>query len=68
MRVIVDKERCVAAGSCVITSPAVFDQNDEDGKVVLLIETPDEKLRDEVLESVNVCPVGALSVAGQDVS
>ncbi|MDP5314851.1 ferredoxin [Streptomyces sp. NBC_01220] len=63
MRVIVDKERCVAAGSCVITSPAVFDQSDEDGKVVLLIETPDEKLREEVLESVNVCPVAALSVA-----
>ncbi|MEU1468549.1 ferredoxin [Streptomyces sp. NPDC005761] len=63
MRVIVDKERCVAAGSCVITSPAVFDQNDEDGKVVLLIETPDVNLRDEVLESVNVCPVAALSIA-----
>ncbi|MEU8509512.1 ferredoxin [Streptomyces brevispora] len=63
MRVIVDKERCVAAGSCVITSPAVFDQDDVDGKVVLLIETPDDKLRDEVLESVNVCPVAALSIA-----
>ncbi|TRV75433.1 ferredoxin [Streptomyces sp. 130] len=63
MRVIVDKERCVAAGSCVITSPAVFDQNDDDGKVVLLIETPDERLREEVAESVNVCPVGALSIA-----
>ncbi|MCX5138811.1 MULTISPECIES: ferredoxin [unclassified Streptomyces] len=63
MRVIVDKERCVAAGSCVITSPAVFDQNDEDGKVVLLIETPDDRLREEVTESVNVCPVGALSIA-----
>ncbi|MFF6907066.1 ferredoxin [Streptomyces sp. NPDC012389] len=63
MRVIVDKERCVAAGACVITSPAVFDQDDEDGKVVLLIGTPDEKLRDEVVESVNVCPVAALSIA-----
>ncbi|MCX4769695.1 ferredoxin [Streptomyces sp. NBC_01260] len=63
MRVIVDKERCVAAGSCVITSPAVFDQDEEDGKVVLLIETPDDRLREEVLESVNVCPVAALSIA-----
>ncbi|MFG2565525.1 ferredoxin [Streptomyces sp. NPDC048567] len=62
MRVIVDKERCVAAGSCVITSPAVFDQNEDDGKVVLLIETPDDRLREEVMESVNVCPVGALSI------
>lgn len=63
MRVIVDKERCVAAGSCVITSPAVFDQDEEDGKVVLLIEAPDDRLREEVLESVNVCPVAALSIA-----
>ncbi|MGC5343868.1 ferredoxin [Streptomyces sp. DT24] len=63
MRVIVDKERCVAAGSCVITSPAVFDQDEDDGKVVLLIETPDDELRGTVVESVNVCPVAALSIA-----
>jgi ferredoxin len=63
MRVIVDKQRCVGSGSCVLTSPAVFDQDDDEGKVVLLIERPDERLRAEVTESANVCPTSALRIA-----
>lgn len=62
MRVIIDKEKCVGAGACVLTSPAVFDQDEDDGKVILLMETPDEALRHEVVESVNVCPASALII------
>ncbi len=63
MRVIVDKSRCVGSGGCVLTSPSVFDQDDDDGKVILLIENPDERLRAEVVESANVCPTNALAIA-----
>jgi ferredoxin len=34
MRVIVDQDACVSSGQCVLTVPAVFDQND-DGVVML---------------------------------
>jgi ferredoxin len=63
MRVIVDKERCVGSGSCVLTAPAVFDQDDDEGKVILLADSPDEAFRAQVVESANVCPTAALRVA-----
>jgi ferredoxin len=63
MRVIVDKAKCVGSGGCVLTSPSVFDQDDDEGKVILRVENPDERLRAEVAESVNVCPTNALAIS-----
>ena len=63
MRVVVDTTKCVGSGSCVLTSPAVFDQDDDEGKVILRVENPDERFRAEVTESVNVCPTSALRLA-----
>ncbi len=40
MRVIVDVEKCVASGNCVMADPDVFDQREEDGIVILLNESP----------------------------
>lgn len=60
MRVEVDEHKCVAAGSCVMAAPEVFDQRDEDGVVVLLEETPGEELHDGVREAVAVCPAAAI--------
>ncbi|MEU1167237.1 ferredoxin, partial [Streptomyces sp. NPDC005921] len=36
MRVHVDRTKCCGAGSCVRTAPEVFDQNEEDGLVVVI--------------------------------
>lgn len=40
MKVVVDEDKCVAAGQCVAAAMDVFDQRDEDGIVVLLNENP----------------------------
>ena len=40
MRVIADKSRCIAAGQCVMQSPKVFDQDQDDGMVIVLHEHP----------------------------
>lgn len=40
MKVVVDEDKCVAAGQCVAAAMDVFDQRDEDGIVVLLDENP----------------------------
>ncbi|MFP5023246.1 ferredoxin [Pseudonocardia phyllosphaerae] len=61
MRVTVDKDLCIGAGQCVVTAPDVFDQDDE-GIVELLAETPDESERDGVIEAENVCPARVISV------
>lgn len=63
MRVRADREVCVGAGMCALTAPEVFDQADEDGRVVLLAPVPPPGLRDRVAAAVGLCPSGALAVA-----
>ncbi|WP_416964258.1 ferredoxin, partial [Streptomyces sp. Agncl-13] len=48
MKVVVDEDKCVAAGQCVAAAMDVFDQRDEDGIVVLLDENPPAELADDV--------------------
>jgi ferredoxin len=59
MRIVADREACVSSGMCALTRPDYFDQDDEDGRVVLLAEEV-EDCDDEVAEAVRLCPAGAL--------
>jgi ferredoxin len=60
LNVAIDLDVCVACGACVLAGPDVFDQND-DGQAVLIVQ-PDDSLREQVLESIEACPVQALSL------
>ncbi|MET8576007.1 ferredoxin [Streptomyces sp. NPDC005012] len=62
MRVAVDPARCCGAGMCALTLPQVFDQDEEDGTVLLLSPRPPEELRDDVTECVRLCPSQAISL------
>ena len=62
MRVIVDREKCVAAGQCVIEADDVFDQSDEDGVVVLLQEHPPADRLEAVRRAAELCPSMAITV------
>lgn len=62
MKVTVHADKCVAAGQCVLLTPEVFDQREEDGVVVLLDDTPPLALRDAVRESAAVCPASAIDL------
>ncbi|WP_141576721.1 ferredoxin [Actinomadura sp. WMMA1423] len=57
-----DRSRCIASGSCVLTEPAVFDQDLTDGFVLLRDPRPGRERRRAVLRAVDGCPAGALSV------
>ena len=63
MRIIADTSRCVGAGQCVLTDPAVFDQDDTDGTVVVLVERPADGQVDRARQAVRYCPSQALSLA-----
>jgi ferredoxin len=64
MRVTADLTRCVGAGQCVLTEPAVFDQNDDDGTVVILDDDPgDDETMARVREAITICPSRALALA-----
>lgn len=62
MKVVVDEDKCVAAGQCVAAAMDVFDQRDEDGIVVLLNEHPTVELADDVRNAAAVCPALAIRI------
>ena len=66
MRITIDRQVCVGAGQCVLAADAVFDQNEEDGLVVLRLSTPPEHLASAVREAELICPSGAIQIAAAD--
>ncbi|MEV0168414.1 ferredoxin [Nonomuraea fuscirosea] len=62
MKIKADESVCIGAGMCALTVPAVFDQSEEEGTVVLLQEAPPQDLEEAVRRAVTLCPSGAISV------
>lgn len=61
MKIVVDLDKCIAAGSCAAVAPAVFDQRDDDGIVVVLAETPPTSEQDNARLAAGMCPSAAIS-------
>lgn len=61
MRVTTRTDLCVGCGQCALAVPEVFDQQEDDGTVVLLDSLPAAMLRSRVREAAISCPVGAIS-------
>jgi ferredoxin len=59
----VDPEKCCSAGLCAAALPEVFDQDEIDGRVLLLQPSPPAALADGAREAAYCCPSGAISVA-----
>ncbi|MFG2628151.1 ferredoxin [Streptomyces sp. NPDC048473] len=64
VRVDVDRERCIGAGHCVRSVPGLFDQDEDDGRVILLSAEPGADVLDAVREVVELCPSRALTLHG----
>ena len=62
MRITIERVRCIAAGQCVLKSPEVFDQSEEDGIVILLNANPSAELADSVRTAARLCPAEAIKV------
>jgi len=60
--VIVDADVCELHGQCSIAAPDVF-SFDDDGNLVVVAQ-PDEGLRADVLDAVDVCPTQAIRIEG----
>ncbi|MFJ5801263.1 ferredoxin [Streptomyces decoyicus] len=62
MKVIIDEDKCVGAGQCVLAAEEVFDQREDDGIVVLLDAVPSEELHSSVEDAAARCPALAIEV------
>ncbi|WP_328822497.1 ferredoxin [Micromonospora rubida] len=58
-----DAERCVGSGMCVLTVGEVFDQCQDDGKVIVLRPEPPAETQDAVREAVDLCPAAAIALS-----
>jgi ferredoxin len=62
MKVTVEQDKCVSAGNCVAHAPQVFDQDEDDGTVILLDAAPAGDLAGAVREAAAACPAMAIHV------
>ena len=62
MKVTVEANRCVASGHCVLAAPEVFDQNEDDGVVVLLGDEPSPAQHQAVREAADLCPAAIIGL------
>lgn len=61
VRIDIDRDRCIGAGQCALTAPAVFTQ-DDDGFSELLPGREDGAGSPLVREAARACPVSAIAV------
>ncbi|MFE6667593.1 ferredoxin [Streptomyces sp. NPDC057697] len=66
LRLGIDRDLCAGAGMCALTAPEVFDQDDEEGLVVLLHPAPAPEHRAAARLAVGLCPAGAIAVDSTD--
>lgn len=64
MKVEVDAANCIGSGQCVLAAPEVFDQNEDDGVVVLLNDAPPAEQSGPVREAATVCPASVIRILG----
>jgi ferredoxin len=63
MRIVADTSRCAGAGQCVLTDPALFDQREDDGTVIVLTPEPaSDQQVSRARQAVHICPSQALSL------
>ncbi|RDI52915.1 ferredoxin [Nocardia mexicana] len=65
MELTVIREYCIGGGMCALTAPELFDQDAEEGKVVVLAEAATAEQREALVRAVEACPSGAIRLAGQ---
>ena len=58
----IDRQRCIGAGMCALTAPEVFDQDPDDGRVLLLHTEPTTAHCAAARMAAGVCPSGAIAL------
>jgi ferredoxin len=62
VKLTVDQDKCVSSGQCVLNASDVFDQRDDDGVVLLLVERPGPEHADDTRKAAAACPAMAIHI------
>ena len=62
IRIVIDPDKCIGAGHCVRAAPEIFDQREEDGIVVLLMEEAPHHLAEKLKKAERLCPSQAIRI------
>jgi ferredoxin len=62
VKVTVDQHKCVSSGQCVLNAGELFDQRDDDGVVVLLIDSPPSDQTENARKAAAACPALAIDI------
>lgn len=65
-KLLVDNDICIGCGFCCASKPDVFDMNDED-RAYVVEENINEDDKEDILDIVEGCPVGAIKVEQKDI-
>jgi ferredoxin len=64
MLVNVDADICIGSGQCVLIAPDVFDQDDEEGTVIVLTDVIAAGGEQRVREAAASCPARVITLDG----
>jgi ferredoxin len=62
MKITANRDVCVGAGNCAFTAPELFDQDENDGTVLVIKDVPTPGEEESAREAVAFCPSGALTI------
>lgn len=62
-RIVVDRQGCIGARSCVVVAPGVFQMDDEN---LAYVTDPDSTDEDTILMAAQSCPVLAIRLYDED--
>lgn len=63
MKIVLKRDKCISAGTCVAISPEVFELDDE-GKVTLKNPTGDDE--QTIIDAARSCPTQAIEIYDDD--
>ena len=62
MYITIARENCTSCGNCVLVAPEFFDLDDNDARVVLIKDQPNESEIATIREAINDCPTDVLDL------
>lgn len=62
MKVRHNKAKCALSGMCALTAPDVFEQDQEDGTIIVLQPEPPPAMQEAARDAAEICPTGAIDI------